>query len=228
LKAEQEKIIAAMSAPFISNVSSNSPSETGAVITWDTDEDTNSQIVYGLTSSYGSSSTLDTATTTSHSVSLSELQPDTLYNYAVISTNSSGYTATSSNQTLTTDSTPTITTTPNPTFTRRSGSRVRTKNIPSTLSTKETVATTPMPVTNFTFTRDLQKDTIGDDVKALQKFLNDKGYTVALVGAGSPGNETNYFGTLTRSALIEFQKANNILPSVGYFGPITKAFIKSH
>ena len=65
----------------------------------------------------------------------------------------------------------------------------------------------------------------GDDVYALQVFLNGHGFMVAALGAGSPGHETSFFGSLTQKALIKFQKANNIKPSVGYFGPITKAFI---
>jgi peptidoglycan hydrolase-like protein with peptidoglycan-binding domain len=44
-------------------------------------------------------------------------------------------------------------------------------------------------------------------------------------GLGSPGSETNYFGTLTRNALAHFQAAHGINPPAGYFGPITRAFI---
>jgi spore germination protein len=62
-------------------------------------------------------------------------------------------------------------------------------------------------------------------VRALQKFLNEQGYTVASAGGGSLGNETIFFGPATRSALIRFQKAEGIQPAVGYFGPITKGVI---
>ena len=56
---------------------------------------------------------------------------------------------------------------------------------------------------------------------------------IAGSGAGSPGNETNKFGLLTRAALIKFQEAyaNDILSSggltkgTGYFGPSTRAFV---
>ncbi len=64
-----------------------------------------------------------------------------------------------------------------------------------------------------------------DDVKELQKFLNAKGFTVASTGAGSSGKETNYFGLNTTRALIAFQKAYHIIPSIGFFGPITRGVV---
>lgn len=80
---------------------------------------------------------------------------------------------------------------------------------------------------NLVKARDLKLNMTGEDVRALQKFLNNKGFMVAKSGIGSIGNETVKFGGLTRSALIRFQKANNISPAIGYFGPITRAKAKS-
>lgn len=70
------------------------------------------------------------------------------------------------------------------------------------------------------FARELYLGMEHEDVQRLQKFLNDNGYTVSSTGAGSPGNETNYFGVLTMRALIRFQKDNSI-PPTGYFGKIS-------
>ena len=75
------------------------------------------------------------------------------------------------------------------------------------------------------FSRNLQLGMTGNDVKHLQIFLNAKKFTISQNGAGSPGHETIYFGPATKSALIRFQKANNIIPAVGYFGPITRAIV---
>lgn len=77
------------------------------------------------------------------------------------------------------------------------------------------------------FTRNLEVGMTGEDVTALQIFLNTHGYVVTESGAGSPGNETSRFGALTRSALAKFQAANGISPAVGYFGPKTRALINS-
>ncbi len=74
----------------------------------------------------------------------------------------------------------------------------------------------------YVFTRDLKIGSTGEDVKELQKFLNKKGFTVALSGPGSLGNESTTFGPRTKAALIKFQQANAISPSMGYFGIKTR------
>jgi hypothetical protein len=72
------------------------------VITWTTDQPSTSQVNYGATSSYGSSSTLNTALVTSHSVTLSNLKANTTYDFDVVSTNATSGTATSPNSTFAT------------------------------------------------------------------------------------------------------------------------------
>ena len=63
----------------------------------------------------------------------------------------------------------------------------------------------------------------GDDVKALQVYLNTHGFMIASSGPGSSGNETTKFGAATKAALSKFQKAKGITPAAGYFGPKTRA-----
>ena len=60
------------------------------------------------------------------------------------------------------------------------------------------------------------------NVKRLQQLLNKLGYTVSDNGVGSIGNETEYFGSLTKNALAKFQADNQVYPNAGYFGPMTK------
>lgn len=83
-------------------------------------------------------------------------------------------------------------------------------------------------VTTAAFTRDLKVGMTGDDVKALQVYLNAKGYTVAQSGPGSPGNETTRFGSATRAALIKLQAAQGISPAAGYFGAKTRAYVNAN
>lgn len=78
-----------------------------------------------------------------------------------------------------------------------------------------------------TITRDLTVGSTGDDVKSLQQFLNAQGYTVAVSGVGSAGNETTYFGSLTQVALGKYQAAKGISPTAGYFGAKTRAYLSS-
>lgn len=83
------------------------------------------------------------------------------------------------------------------------------------------------PASSQNFTRNLEVGMTGDDVMALQVFLNTHGYAITESGPGSPGNETNRFGALTRSALAKFQAANGISPAAGYLGPKTRSLINS-
>ena len=87
--------------------------------------------------------------------------------------------------------------------------------------------TTAPAVSSFNFTKDLTLGSKGADVKELQKFLNAKGYAVAASGAGSTGNETTTFGSLTKAALAKYQAAVGISPAVGYFGPKSRAYVAS-
>ncbi len=84
--------------------------------------------------------------------------------------------------------------------------------------------------TNFTMNHKMGDK--GGEVKAIQKFLNmDSDTQVAATGAGSPGNETDYFGPATKAAVIKFQNkyASEILAPVGlsagtgYWGASTRA-----
>lgn len=86
-----------------------------------------------------------------------------------------------------------------------------------------------------TFTKDLWPGTQDQDVVDLQQYLNTNGYKIAESGPGSPGNETKFFGKLTRIALARFQNDHydQILAGIhfskgtGIFGPSTRAYINS-
>ncbi len=84
---------------------------------------------------------------------------------------------------------------------------------PATVQTPPT--TTSIPTI---YTRDLTLGSKGSDVTALQTYLIQKEYL-------QPGYATGFFGTLTQSALIKFQQANDIVPALGYFGPKTREVV---
>lgn len=87
--------------------------------------------------------------------------------------------------------------------------------------------TVPAGTASTLLSRDLSLNVVGEDVQVLQKFLNSKGYTVAVSGAGSVGYETTFFGNATQAAVIKFQTANGITPAAGYVGPITRKVLIS-
>lgn len=71
-------------------------------------------------------------------------------------------------------------------------------------------------------------------VLTLQKILNEKGYTIAESGPGSPGEETQKFGALTRAAVRAFQCAEKIAcdgdehtTGYGFVGAKTRAALAS-
>jgi hypothetical protein len=94
--------VAGTADPVISNVTASSITDKTAVISWTTNSATTSQLNYGTTTNYGSSTPLDSALVTSHSVTLSKLTPNTLYHYQVLSQDSFGNLAVSGDFTFTT------------------------------------------------------------------------------------------------------------------------------
>lgn len=89
--------------PVISSVTATNITSTSAIITWTTDEPANSRVQYGLTTSYGSQSTLNTTLVTSHSVLLTGLTPNTTYHFRVRSADAAGNVSFSGDFTFTTD-----------------------------------------------------------------------------------------------------------------------------
>ena len=84
--------------------------------------------------------------------------------------------------------------------------------------------TSPAPSSN-TQIKDLKKGYKGQEVKTLQMVLNILGFNIAKTGPGSQGNETDFFGSLTQTSLIKFQKAQNITPAVGDFNLETQTVV---
>lgn len=91
--------------PMISNVVVTTVTDTKATVKWDTDEPATSQIEHGTTPAYGSTSALDEKLTTSHSLTLIELTPNTTYRFRAKSVDKAGNESLSNGYTFTTKTT---------------------------------------------------------------------------------------------------------------------------
>ncbi|MFQ5598287.1 MAG: hypothetical protein ACE5GK_09580, partial [Nitrospiria bacterium] len=95
-----------LTPPAISAISAGGISNTGATITWTTDEAADAQVEYGETTAYGFTSALNPALETTHGQSLSGLSPSTIYHYRIKSRDAAGNLAVSGDLTFTTTSAP--------------------------------------------------------------------------------------------------------------------------
>jgi parallel beta-helix repeat protein len=206
-------------SPVISSISSNTPGQTSVTITWTTNEASDSQINYGLSSTYTASTTLDTADTTSHSVTISGLTANTTYHFRVRSTDSSGNLGLSSDQTFTTAA-------------ASSGGGGGSSSGGSRRSSTEEEASVEEPAnalsatsgTALVLSAQLGPKSIGDQVSVLQKML-------ALDPLVYPEGEiTGFYGVLTQKAVERFQVKYGIITSgtplttgFGAVGPKTLA-----
>jgi hypothetical protein len=67
-----------------------------------------------------------------------------------------------------------------------------------------------------TFTRSLTVGSRGTDVTCLQNALIAGGFLAA-------GNNTGYFGGLTKAAVVKWQISRGVSPASGFFGPLSRA-----
>ncbi len=77
------------------------------------------------------------------------------------------------------------------------------------------------------FTMTLKYGMRNSQVMCLQQMLNEKGFHVDGVSAGSAGMETTYFGNATKAAVKMFQ-ASAGLTADGVFGPMSRASLVAH
>ncbi len=93
--------------PVVSSIASGSITHNRATITWSTNEAADTQVQYGPTTSYGSTTALNTSLVTSHTVNITGLTAATTYHYRVISNDQAGNQTISVDNTFTTSASPT-------------------------------------------------------------------------------------------------------------------------
>ncbi len=201
--------------------------------------------IYGLTSAYGSTTTEPgNFGVGSFTTGLPSLQCNTVYHYAAYAINSAG-TSTAGDSSFTTSGCP-VASSPSPGVSISSGggsispaalaailapsasttAYLYSLQVPGCPKGYVCIPTTKATTTDL-FVRNLWLGSVVADVKALQVYLNTHSFTLISTGAGSPGHETGFFGQLTKTALIRFQRAYGI-PATGFFGPITRTYMNGH
>ncbi len=216
------------------SVSTSSAIFNGTLVSEGTASTTSRGFNYGLTTSYGSTTTVGgyMAPTTFYNL-VTDLSCDTTYHYQAFVVNSVG-TGTSTDITFTTSACP-VSISPTTSVVSgawygpsygggSSGGGSSSYAMPSP-SPRQIPVLPVASSTRYVFTKTLQLNMVHFEVVQLQKFLNSQGFTVSTTGPGSLGKETTKFGPATRAALIRFQKAYRITPAVGFFGPVTRGVV---
>jgi hypothetical protein len=111
---------------------------------------------------------------------------------------------------------------------------------PTTTATAPGPAPQPIPASpsnatvSGSLTANLNVGMNHSQVMILQQILNKSGFAIAASGPGSPGNETSYFGALTKEAVRKFQCAKGIAcdgsessTGFGRVGPMTRTALNS-
>ncbi|MEN9604653.1 MAG: hypothetical protein RJB39_338, partial [Candidatus Parcubacteria bacterium] len=230
-----------ITAPVVSSVVV-SPTTSGANITWITNENASSSVMYGDTSAYGTTST--SSSNTSHNVTITGLSEGLLQHYTIYARDLYGNVSTTTDGTFTTSVTaPAAPASPAPVGPlggNGGGSGGVIINTPP-------VAVDPTPVpgcpagfvcvpnpnnpaaaqphpsapvvggiigSGFSIKNITSQGKKSPDVIIIQKLLNsDPATRIAPSGPGSPGKETNLFGIATKAAVIKFQLKYGIVKS---------------
>ena len=234
--------------PVISSPSGSGQSGGVASVLWTTNEPASSQVEYGTSATYGTTTSVtDTAPyVLSHIVNLSGLSSCTTYHFAIITKDASNNATTSSDYTFTTVGctsggggggssagyTPAPVTMPS--IGDGQGCTATTIYSPSTGQKCPSAAgsggtSTSAGGTSYIFSKVLRLGMHDPEVAMLQHYLNTHGFPVSLVGIGSIGKETTYCGPATKAALLKYQNAHadviltpvHLVKPTGIFGTMT-------
>ena len=206
-------------APVISAVSSFGIAATGATISWITNEPSDSQVEYGTTTAYGSTSSLNLALVTSHSASISGLTAGTLYHYRVRSRDAAGNLATSAEFTFTTSAAP-DTTPATVSVTSPAGGATVSGTFTVTATANDNVG-----VAGVQFRLDGANLGAEDTSAPFQVFWNtttasNSSHTLTAVARDAAGNQTT-------SSPVTIAVANNGSPVTVTLTPVADAYVRS-
>jgi peptidoglycan hydrolase-like protein with peptidoglycan-binding domain len=119
--------------------------------------------------------------------------------------------------------------TPTGTFGPITRNSINNNTIPTTPATPQT----PVNTAKYIFNNNLELNSIGEDVRQLQIYLNSNGFTVSETGVGSKGNESTFYGQKTLQAVKKYQefyrdeilKPNGFTSGTGMFYEMTRRWV---
>ena len=100
ISGQQSFATPGVTSPLISAIQATGLTETTALITWETDQPSTSQVDYGLTSTYNIQTAVDTLATTTHSVPIANLSKSSTYHFRARSRNQSSLESVSGDSTF--------------------------------------------------------------------------------------------------------------------------------
>jgi hypothetical protein len=191
--------------PTISSVMAT-PNNTGATVTWTTDQSANSQVAFGTTSAYTMSTPVDSTMGTSHSVALNGLMSGTMYHYQVMSmgtgSSTTAYSADATFMTTGTNTGGTGSTTATSTNTGTGGTGTTTATSTGTGGMGTTTGTT---TTGTLSNADLQaliaqlRSELSSLIQQLIMILNNGGVIGGGTTGGGTGGTTGAMGTIDQN-----------------------------
>jgi ribosomal protein L31 len=217
--------------PSISDIKV-SAGDTGAAISWKTNEPSISWLLYGTTTAYGSE--IKTATSAlSHSLNLTNLSVSTAYHYQIKAKDSTGNTASYTDQTFTTlalgeapkvEEVPQVIVKP---VSEMTAEELRTEitrilALISQLQSQLTALQGQAPAggyevpSGFTFAKNLSQGMSDPDVVNLKKVLDVE------VSDHAAWTGSELFGSKVKAAVVKFQQKYNIGRATGFVGSLTR------
>lgn len=185
--------------PVITEITTSNVSSTSATISWKTDVVSDTQIEYGLTTSYGSNTTLSSSLVTAHTQNLTGLQANQLYHFRVKSRDANGDLSTSGDRTF-----------------------ITTLGSTTAGTSTDTSNSNTMNATRFTTGSGGKLASLSVNVGAVDSNVNNRSYQMAIYTANG-----NVPGTLVANTTTGTLVANtwNTLPIIGTLAPNTSYFI---
>ena len=205
--------------PVIADVTVSAITETSATISWTTNEPADTQVEYGLTTTYGTLTPLDASLVISHAVTLSGLTAGTVYHYRVISKDAAQNVAVSADATFTTSAagSPPVLVITQP---ANNGSIAGT-----TVDVSYTTTGSLTEVNHVHFTLDANPEVMDMSFDGVYQFSNVPAGSHVLNGYLARADHSKISGSDASPVSFTTSVADTVLPTVSITNPVSGASV---